>query len=451
MANEEQLKVLRQSVSAWNQWRQRNPDIRIDLTRADLCRALLDNASLQGAFLRDADLRGAFLRDADLRGAALGNASLQGAILIRADFRDEAFLRNANLQGAVLNRANFREAVLDGADLSKAALRDADLRDADLRNAILTETKLNRADLSGADLSKADLSKADLKESNLSKTHLHEAILVEADLSRMDLREADLSRTDLREADLSKSRLSNADLSDADLSNADLSDADLSNADLRLANLIAANLNSATLTDACLWETQRAGWSIQGIICEAVYWDKDRKERTLYSLGEFERLYADKTKVVLQYAGGIISPIEIATLPSMIEIMQKWSNCVLRLDSLQDAPGGATVTLIIEDPGERNADQTATLQAELKSVGQRTIELQRELLQEREGRLRVEGALNFVSSFFSPLMERVTEKSPGIQIHISGGTIHGNIAGNVSGENSEVNYFTKHPEGDTEA
>ena len=146
-----------------------------------------------------------------------------------------------------------------------------------------------------------------------------------------------------------------------------------------------------------------------------------KKERTTYDPGEFERLYADKTKVVLQFAGSILSPIEIATLPSMIKIMQEWSNCVLRLDSLQDASGGATVTLVVEDPGQRNADQTRTLQAELKRVGQQAIELQRALLQEREGRLRVEGALNFVSNFFSPLMERVTEQAPSIQI--SGGTI----------------------------
>src|SRR5262249_50360293 len=147
---------------------------------------------------------------------------------------------------------------------------------------------------------------------------------------------------------------------EATLQKANLQGANLGEANLRQANLIEANFNGATLTDACLWETQRAGWSIQGIFCDAVYWDRDKKERTIYALGEFERLYADKPKVVLQYAGGILSSIEVTTLPSMIEIMQKWSNCVLRLDSLQDAPGGATVTLVIDEPGNRTADQTAT-------------------------------------------------------------------------------------------
>src|SRR5262249_7757317 len=70
--------------------------------------------------------------------------------------------------------------------------------------------------------------------------------------------------------------------------------ATLSHVDFRQANLSKANLNGATLTEACLWETQRSGWSIQGIICEAIYWDSQWQERTSYSLDEFERRHADK-------------------------------------------------------------------------------------------------------------------------------------------------------------
>jgi uncharacterized protein YjbI with pentapeptide repeats len=389
MANEEHLQRLKEGASAWNTWRLANPKIIINLSQANL----------RGANFRGADLSGVDLSGADLRGARF-------------------WLTN-----------------LSGSNLSQVNLSGADLRGADLRG----------ADLSGQDLSSANLTGQSLRGS-LRRTDLRGANLTGANLSQVNFRGADLSGLDLK-----GTNLSGADLSGADLRGANLTGANLSRAHLDGTSLIDTNLDGATLTDTCLWEIQRAGWSIRGIVCEAVYWDKDKKERTTYSPREFERLYANKTKVVLQYAGGIISPIEVATLPSMIEIMQKWSSCVLRLDSLQDAPGGATVTLVIEDPGKRNADQTATLQAELKSLGQRAIELQRELLHEREGRLRAEGALNFVSNFFSPLMERITGQSPGIQIHISGGTIHGNIAGNVSGENSEVNYYTKHPEGDTEA
>src|SRR5262249_7752218 len=144
-------------------------------------------------------------------------------------------------------------------------------------------------------------------------------------------------------------------LSEVDFRQADLREADLSGTDLRLANLVKVNWDRATLTDACLWETQRAWWSIQGIICEAVYWDKDRKERTLYSPGEFERLYADQTKIVLHYAGGI-SPIEVATLPALIQRIEANEGCVLRLQSIQEDAGGAIVTLVIDDLGGHTLD-----------------------------------------------------------------------------------------------
>ena len=45
-----------------------------------------------------------------------------------------------------------------------------------------------------------------------------------------------------------------------------------------------------------------------------------------------------------------------------------------------------------------------------------------------------------MSNFISPLIERAMDKSPGIQISISGGTIHGNIIGEVSGESAQVSY-----------
>jgi len=236
----------------------------------------------------------------------------------------------------------------------------ADLSDADLK----------KADLSGADFRRVDLSGADLRKANLSGAVCRDAYLWQADFSWANLREADLSRAALGEANLSG--------------------ADLSGADLRLTNLTDVDLNGATLTDACLWETQRAGWTIQGIICEAVYWDKDRKERTLYNPGEFERLYADKTKIVLHYEGGM-SPIEVATLPALIQrIEATHPGCVLRLQSVQEAPGGATVTLVVENDGERNPDELRTLKTDIEIVSQRAIRAQRALLEERRIREQIE-------------------------------------------------------------
>jgi uncharacterized protein YjbI with pentapeptide repeats len=103
--------MLKQGVAAWNGWRDENPSIRPDLSKADL-----SNARLNGAKLGFADLRGANLFEAWLGEADLSGANLIGASLFRAD-----------LIGANLFRADLSEA-----DLQFAALVEADLTGADL-------------------------------------------------------------------------------------------------------------------------------------------------------------------------------------------------------------------------------------------------------------------------------------------------------------------------------
>src|SRR2546426_683827 len=231
---------------------------------------------------------------------------------------------------------------LRGASLSKAHLAEADLRHVNLTGAILSD-----ADLTGAILSDADLSKADLRRADLRK-----ALLSAADLSKVDLRTVDLSGADLRKVDLR-----GADLRRAHLRQADLSEAILCGVDFRLANLIETNCNGAMLTDARLWESQRAGWSIQGVQCQAASWDRDGRERTRYSPGEFERLYTDHTTIVLHYPGGL-SPLELATLPALLQRMEAaHPGCVLHLRSVQAEAGGATVTVVMDDGGGQTRDE----------------------------------------------------------------------------------------------
>jgi hypothetical protein len=74
MANEEQLKRLRQGVREWNVWRRKNPE-QIDLAGADF-----RGGYVAGAGIR-ADLNGANLAGADLNGANLAGANLSGAHL----------------------------------------------------------------------------------------------------------------------------------------------------------------------------------------------------------------------------------------------------------------------------------------------------------------------------------------------------------------------------------
>src|SRR5262245_10390514 len=96
MANDEHVALLKQGVDAWNAWRRYNPDIRPDLSEANLSGADLRRAHLYGANLTGADLSGA-----DLSEAGLSGADLSGADLSKADL-SEAPLVSADLTGADL-------------------------------------------------------------------------------------------------------------------------------------------------------------------------------------------------------------------------------------------------------------------------------------------------------------------------------------------------------------
>ncbi|MEL6224720.1 MAG: toll/interleukin-1 receptor domain-containing protein [Cyanobacteria bacterium J06627_8] len=146
MANEKQLAILRQGVEAWNRWRQENPDVKIDLSRADLSVARLYGVDLNGANLRGADLSYADLSVANLTGAYLNGANLNDANLTGA-YLNDANLTGAYLNGAGLGDADLNGANLTGANLAGAYLTGADLGGANLGNAILGETIFGNVNL----------------------------------------------------------------------------------------------------------------------------------------------------------------------------------------------------------------------------------------------------------------------------------------------------------------
>ena len=74
----------------------------IDLSRADLRRAVFDGADLEGADLSGADLRKASFKQANLMKAAFDNADMRDAIFIKAR------MNLSNFQGTKLDRADLR-------------------------------------------------------------------------------------------------------------------------------------------------------------------------------------------------------------------------------------------------------------------------------------------------------------------------------------------------------
>ena len=72
MANEEQLRILKQGVEAWNEWRKNHPHIKINLRGANLSRQNLEGADFSKADIRSANFTGANLRGANFCGAKCG-------------------------------------------------------------------------------------------------------------------------------------------------------------------------------------------------------------------------------------------------------------------------------------------------------------------------------------------------------------------------------------------
>jgi uncharacterized protein YjbI with pentapeptide repeats len=79
MADKEQLERLWGGVEEWNQWREENPNAKIDLEEADLGATDLHGVNLLSANLLRADFWEALLIGAYLSGAILDGIDLRGS------------------------------------------------------------------------------------------------------------------------------------------------------------------------------------------------------------------------------------------------------------------------------------------------------------------------------------------------------------------------------------
>lgn len=144
MANPEHLKIIKQGVKAWNEWREKNRFLRPDLSQVNLSKANLSNVNLEYANLSKANLSKTNLTEANLTYANLAEVNLTESILNGANL-SYADLFLAKLTGAILTWTKLYKVILNGANLTGANLRGANLEFANLRGAILIRTTLAQA------------------------------------------------------------------------------------------------------------------------------------------------------------------------------------------------------------------------------------------------------------------------------------------------------------------
>jgi uncharacterized protein YjbI with pentapeptide repeats len=235
------LRTVPKLATQLRELRKAEPNLRIDMSNANLSNVSLSGTNLQGARLIGANLSGADLRSADLSASLLMGANLQGA----------------NLSNARLT-ANF-----DRADLSNANL--------DLAN--LTNVGMQRVNLSGASLREAQLSRADLAEANLQGANLSSAHMNGAYLQRANLRGATMTSASLFNADLSQALLSDVNLEGANLTKTKFEGANLTGTNLRMANMTGANFTAAVLTNAQVRGAITRDIILDGSFQAGVDWD----------------------------------------------------------------------------------------------------------------------------------------------------------------------------------
>lgn len=236
MANPEHLEILKRGVEAWNQWREKNPDVKPDLSGAQLADEDLCTLSSDPDAKGSADLRRpvksatTLLLDSGPSGleedrSELANEARSSGINFSKVMLEGADLSGARLIGANVSRANLKNAVLDECNLGFAIGQYAVCNDSSMAAA-----NLSRADFKGAYFQDVDLSEAHIQEADLSRAHfraaiLKDAVLFNSVLTEASLRQVDLSGATLWGADLREARLDNSIMSGTDLRTADMRDA----------------------------------------------------------------------------------------------------------------------------------------------------------------------------------------------------------------------------------
>lgn len=313
MADKEHLAQLKRGVENWNRWREENPNIKPNLSKAKLSKT-----HLPGINLNDADLSNANLSEAVLGEAELEDANLSYSNLV------ETYLGGANLSGANFNWACLLAANLSGADLSMANLIRADLMAACLDGAFIAGASLNSADLTDADLTNVDL---------------REALLVEAVLQN----------TCLVGADLRKARLWGANLSNADFRSANLSEANLVS-----VHALATNFTETVFTGACIedWNINNVT-QLDGAICDYIYLKNPDFERRplngVFSTGEFATLFQKALETVdLIFADGIDWS---AFFHSLENIKTEYGKGDLSVQAIEKKSGNAFIIRLEVAPG----------------------------------------------------------------------------------------------------
>jgi len=284
MANQEHLKIFRQGVSIWNQWRSENPDLKPDLSHADLNGIDLSNNSILNADMSYADLSESNFNNTRFFSVNLSSSIFKNTNFIRVIFPKTKDLAEDTISMYLLggynpnkcfnfNHTNLSYAILRKADFSGTSFSNITMHNVDFTHANFVDISIKigspfvteKVDLSGANFIECDLRNLDLKRyflkgCNLSKSDLSDMDLSKINFESINLSGAKIERANLSNANFTKATLKNVDLSRANLNYAQFNDSDceeisLNKADLSYSSFCKANMSRANLYQSKCYQT----------------------------------------------------------------------------------------------------------------------------------------------------------------------------------------------------
>jgi uncharacterized protein YjbI with pentapeptide repeats len=194
MADPEQLAILRQGSTPWNNWRVEHGIHQPDLRGADFRDFYHGKGSL-GVNLRGADLSEVDLRAAQLPGAELQWSNLWAATLAGADLHEARF-KEATLYKADFSYADLHDALINDARAPYAAFNGCNLTGAYLWGTDFREANFHAANLTGADLRNCQLVRAKFQEATLVGCKVFGVAAWDLELEGADQRDLNVSRSD---------------------------------------------------------------------------------------------------------------------------------------------------------------------------------------------------------------------------------------------------------------
>ncbi|NVJ50859.1 MAG: pentapeptide repeat-containing protein [Gammaproteobacteria bacterium] len=394
------LELLDMGRSAWNEWREANAAVAInlsghDFSNRDFSGFDFSEVNLSYCNLAKSDLSRANFISANLQHAKMGFCNLESAKFIAAELA-HADLTLAHIKGAKFLTAQLTHTNFSYVDFSGHSLQGMDFRKSKLSGAILRSQNLKGMSFAEADLSQADLTEACLEDCNLQGANLTRAVLTDCLMRGAFLKESDLTETDLSNKSLVRVNFSGAKLENCDFRNSDLE---------------GAVFDNAILTGSKFFNVKHKGWSIKNVRCEHAFWDKEGVISSRYRVQEFEKLYAESIVIDLRY-DKYIAPHELSALPILVEHLEArhWG-IKLRVKSIREEAGGSRVSIVVQDTGGMNAEQ---LEQDLKEEASHLLAAQISMRNDRRLLTEFKESLAQVKNQFWPqLLELAADSEAG--------------------------------------